>query len=168
MNTVTVHHPGREEVVALKETYRGFNIVTYMDSDACIMVHDPKQQTLYVVGLDDSKSSGKRIFREEDNTIEAAKQYIDHVIESRSSALVKQLRKVNEPLFNEFKAYLAANYRDWRSHPTDKDIAGVRWFCHQSEQEQLGYLIAFLDQRNGNTMFNDMRNEVIEGFSDKD
>ena len=91
MSTVTVKHPmGREEVVALVETYRGFNIVKYIDGADCIMVHDPRAETLFVVGLDDSKSSGRRIFNEKDNTVEAAREYIAHVIAWRSSDLVKR------------------------------------------------------------------------------
>ena len=117
---------GREEVVALVETYRGFNIVKYVDGGDCIMVHDPRIETLFVVGLDDSKTSGRRIFNEKDNTVEAAKEYIDHTIEWRASALVRELRKVNDPLFQEFKAYLAKNYREWKQHPTPEDIATIR------------------------------------------
>lgn len=149
--------------MALKEVYRGFNIVTYLDSE-CIMVHDPRNATLFVVGLDDSKSSGRRIFNEKDNTVEAAKEYIDHTIECRASALVRELRKANEPLFQEFKAYLAKNYREWKQHPTPEDIATIRWFCHQSEQEQLGYLIAFLDQRFATAYFEQMKNEIVKTF----
>ena len=43
MKTVTILYPtGRTENVALKEVYRGFNIVTYLDSEY-IMVHDPRK-----------------------------------------------------------------------------------------------------------------------------
>lgn len=165
MKTVTVKHPmGREEVVALVETYRGFNIVKYTDGPDCIMVHDPRNETLFVVGLDDSKSSGRRIFNEKDNTVQAAKDYIDHTIEWRASALVRDLRKANEPLFQEFKKYLAKNYREWKEHPTEQDIATIRWFCHQSEKEQLGYLLAFLDQRNGGDRFDRLKDIVVNEF----
>ncbi len=87
MKTVTVHHPmGREEVVALLESYRGFNIVKYMDGADCIMVHDPKNETLFVVALDDSKSSGKRKFYEELNTVKEAQAHIDYLCERKADA----------------------------------------------------------------------------------
>jgi len=88
MKTVTVHHPmGRDQVVELVEEYRGFNIVK---DGGCLMVHDPKNETLFVLGLDDSKMSGRRVFNEECNTVEEGRRYIDHTIEFFSK---KQPRK---------------------------------------------------------------------------
>lgn len=165
MSTVTVKHPmGREEVVALVETYRGFNIVKYIDGADCIMVHDPKHQTLFVVGLDDSKSSGRRVFHEEHNTVEAARDYIDATIELRTSPLVQRLQKANASMFLDFKAWLANNYRDWKHSPTEQDMATMRWFCFQSEQEQLGYLLAYLDQRNKGDRFDRLKDVVVGEF----
>ncbi len=79
--TVTVHHPmGREQVVDLVEVHKNFNIVK---DGVCIMVHDPKNETLFVVALDDSKTSGRRKFDEEFNTVEAAREHIDWIVKFR-------------------------------------------------------------------------------------
>lgn len=161
MKTVTVHHPLMDQVVELVETYRGFNIVK---DGECLMVHDPRNETLFVLGLDDSKSSGRRIFDEKYNTVEEGRRYIDHTINSRTSPLAKKLQEVNPTMFQDFKAYLAKAYPDWKNHPTEKDIATMRWFCHQTEQEQLGYLISFLDQRHNNSLFAELRENVINEF----
>ena len=161
MNTVTVHHPLNDQVVELVETYRGFNIVK---DRGCFMVHDPRNETLFILSLDDSKSSGKRTFDEKCNTVEEGRAYIDYIIEGKTSPLVRALKEANLDMLNEFKAYLAKNYQDWKNHPTEKDIATMRWFCHQSEQEQLGYLIAFLDQRHGNSLFSELKETVINEF----
>lgn len=70
----TVKAMGRN--MELKEAYKGYNIVC---EDSTIMVHSPKHDTLFIVCMDDSKSSGRRTFDEKFNTVEAARDYIDRM-----------------------------------------------------------------------------------------
>lgn len=74
MDTQTVTYMGEELV--LIETYKGLNIVKPLDGDT-IMVHNPVQETVFIVCMDDSKSCGYRKFDENYNTIEEARNHID-------------------------------------------------------------------------------------------
>jgi len=58
------------------ESYKGRNIVK--SDNGTIMVHDPKGDTLFIVCMDDSKSSGRRTFDEAFNTVQAARDHIDY------------------------------------------------------------------------------------------
>ena len=70
MNTTTAM--GRP--MELKEVYKGYNIVS---EDGVIMAHAPKADTLFIVCMDDSKSSGRRTFDEKYNTVDEARAHID-------------------------------------------------------------------------------------------
>lgn len=70
MNTIKAM--GRD--MELKEVHKGYNIVS---ESGTIMVHNPKHDTLFIVCMDDSKSSGRRTFDEAFNTVEAARNHID-------------------------------------------------------------------------------------------
>lgn len=72
------------------EVYKGFNIVhNVMDeSDPVIQVHDPDNDTLYIVALDDTKTKfpHKRMLWKY-NTLEAARKYIDWIKRNRNQDL---------------------------------------------------------------------------------
>lgn len=57
------------------EHFGGRNIVT--SKEGTIMVHEPKADTLFIVSMDDSKSCGHRVFDEQQNNVEAAREYIN-------------------------------------------------------------------------------------------
>ena len=72
------------------EVYKGLNIVHNVndDHDPVIQVHDPEDDTLYIVALDDTKTkaSYKRMLWKY-NTVEAARKYIDWITRDRSHTL---------------------------------------------------------------------------------
>ncbi|WP_157433318.1 hypothetical protein [Adhaeribacter aquaticus] len=70
----------------LLESYKGQDIY---DWNTCITVYDPIRDTAFQVALDDSKRSGRRIFNEEGNTVEAARKYIDWITESQPEQKAK-------------------------------------------------------------------------------
>ena len=71
MNTTIFSH-GRN--IPLVESYKGYNIVC---ESGTFMVHDPKGDTLFIVCMDDSKSSGRRTFDDKFNNVEGARNHID-------------------------------------------------------------------------------------------
>jgi hypothetical protein len=72
---------GQEGYVPLIENYKGNQIVKTGDN---FSVWNPKEETLFVVALDDSKSTGGRFINQEANTVEKAREYIDWVTEVRA------------------------------------------------------------------------------------
>lgn len=70
--STTIFSHGRN--IPLVETYKGRNILC---EDGTYMVHDPKADTLFIVCMDDSKSSGRRTFDEKFNNVETSRSHID-------------------------------------------------------------------------------------------
>ena len=76
-------HAGYDIDFDLIEDYKGKEI-GYQNGDT-VAVYDPDEQTVFIVGLDDSKSGGSRKFVDEANTVEAAREYIDWLTRARES-----------------------------------------------------------------------------------
>lgn len=66
----------------VKEEYKGFEIIE--SESGMITAYDKTRHTRFVVALDDSKRSGKRVFNDDCNNTTEAKKYIDWVTEIRS------------------------------------------------------------------------------------
>lgn len=95
---VEVKSFNRKQYLPLLEKYKGYDIVKAGDD---ISVWDKNSETLFRVGLDDSKSSGDRFIDESVNTVENAKKYIDW------EESIKNKTKV-DPLVEEAKKYKSA------------------------------------------------------------
>lgn len=80
----------------------------------------------------------------------------------QQSKLVETLKRVNNEFFEEFKNYLRHVHPLWKDKVENPDE--VRWFCCQSEQEQLGYLAHFITEATGRGLFQTVKQIVIQEF----
>lgn len=79
--TIPIKVDGNEIQVKPLEDYKGKKIV---DIDGQIHVYDPKEETVFNVGLEDTGGKGRTI-NEEANTIQKAKEYIDWESKSKEA-----------------------------------------------------------------------------------
>ena len=89
---VEVKSLGKKGYLPLIENYRGMSIV---NSNNNYSVWNPKNESLFVVALDDSKTTGKREIIQENNNIESARKYIDWILEKQEPT---QKEKVTEAI----------------------------------------------------------------------
>jgi len=78
------------------EVYKGYGIIEQLDGNktlgnGMVVVVNPNHGTRYVVGLDDSKSSGKRIYNEMPfkEAVQEARNYIDYLTDGNGRDLVE-------------------------------------------------------------------------------
>lgn len=128
---VKVKSFGKEGFLPLVENYKGRQIVKTGSGN--IAVWDPKEETLFVVALDDTKASGQRFIDKSADTVENARKYIDlseNVRKERSDKKARVLKtiegwrdKVDEIGNDESKSDLLANVAAYSSSADDLDVA---------------------------------------------
>lgn len=89
---------GGNQEVHLIEKYKEHLITDNLESikdpsKSCIQVYNPISKTLFIVALDDSKLSGKRVFADSTNTVKEARLYIDWVTDVK---IKQQLQAVKD------------------------------------------------------------------------